>query len=956
MSSRQSAKQRKLAAAARLKSARNEGRSALDEWDDTGDDAIYDEVTEEDYRQLVESRRDREDFVVDDEGLGYYDDGEEVMGGEGEASQPQKQRSATASLTQQALKKARKAKQVQSAVLTTEGKTMRNTSMWDFVNPAGGAAATTSSSTSDAANTSSLRPTKRKTAVNVDDLLAELDNDDGDVVPVRPRKQRKPRARPSARHRTPVRRSKPGPENEPSYDRDDNQDDGPMPMYDDDDNDNMVLEAHDHDNPSSDTESPKKVRFVEEKDGANSAADASPKEAATNESANTESADSSNSEEGTEDAPRRRRRVSQLGKVSAPAQQAWEKQAAAVAKVAATSAQLPRLSLPTTQFQAVESGTGTSIMGSKTGQLELSDVTKNDYLDFFWMDLCERQGQIMLFGKVLKPDGTAVSASAVVENCARNLFCLPKPGAEMINVHKEISQLMQTHVLPRTAGASWKGKMVTRSYAFDDASLPREATQYLKIVYDAKFPAMPTEICEHGGESFARILNNNVSLTETFILKRKLMGPCWLRLQQPSDNKAPLTWTRLEVRVASPKHVTKLDLVEDATVPPVPPVTTMTVQFKTVVHPTTHQSEIVSLSAVLHTNVPLEAGTPSDHPIFTRHLSLVRPLPTAQGPQPLPRDWESQTVQKMPNERALLSRFLAQVHQWDPDVCIGHNVWGYGMEVLLQRFTALKLKNWSQIGRRRQTTPPKTIKDWTIAQSMTGRLLCDTYLSAKELLRETTYSLTALAASQLQAHRPEIEAVDLPLYFQTAQGVTQICQSTLYDAQLVQKLAFKLQTLPLTKQLTSIAGNLWSHTLKSNRAERTEYLLLHEFHRLKYLPPEKRPKSASGETSKAKYAGGLVLEPKKGLYDSFILLLDFNSLYPSLIQEYNLCFTTLEWAAHKDEEEADMALPDPTMERGVLPRVIQSLVEARRNVKRILKSEQNAAKKQEVGGCSSCLL
>jgi DNA polymerase alpha subunit A len=91
--------------------------------------------------------------------------------------------------------------------------------------------------------------------------------------------------------------------------------------------------------------------------------------------------------------------------------------------------------------------------------------------------------------------------------------------------------------------------------------------------------------------------------------------------------------------------------------------------------------------------------------------------------------------------------------------------------------------------------------------------------------------------------------------------------------------------------------------------------LLHEFHRLKYVCPDKVYKNfkqrnlptgdededeqPSASTSvhkrgKAKYAGGLVFEPKRGLWDTYILVMDFNSLYPSIIQEYNIDFTTVE--------------------------------------------------------------
>jgi DNA polymerase alpha subunit A len=334
---------------------------------------------------------------------------------------------------------------------------------------------------------------------------------------------------------------------------------------------------------------------------------------------------------------------------------------------------------------------------------------------------------------------------------------------------------------------------------------------------------------------------------------------------------------------------------------------------------------------------------------------------------------DKEVQQRMPhlkretNERALISRLLVQIGQWDPDVIVAHNAWGFDMEVLLNRCIEYKLKGaWSKIGRRRTSDlPSKTHfgsrRDVVILEAMAGRLLCDTYLSAKEQLRETTYSLTNLAATQLKVSRQEIEPVDTPQWFDSGKTIVQLAMQTLFDAQLVQRLMFKLQILPLSKQLTCIAGNIWSHTLKTNRAERTEYLLLHEFHRLKFLPPEKRRGPKKESSNKAKYSGGLVLEPKKGLYDSYILLLDFNSLYPSIIQEYNLCFTTIEWSKYTsgaidagDAEEVVIdkgqlpPLPESDMERGVLPRVIRSLVERRRAVKKFMKDEKDPEKKAEL--------
>jgi DNA polymerase alpha subunit A len=63
---------------AELKALRASGKKRLSTYEVEDEGSIYDEVDEEGYKNVVRKRLDEDDFVVDDNGEGYADDGREV--------------------------------------------------------------------------------------------------------------------------------------------------------------------------------------------------------------------------------------------------------------------------------------------------------------------------------------------------------------------------------------------------------------------------------------------------------------------------------------------------------------------------------------------------------------------------------------------------------------------------------------------------------------------------------------------------------------------------------------------------------------------------------------------------------------------------------------------------------------------------------------------------------------
>ena len=67
---------------AELRALRASGKTRLSTYQVEEEENVYDEVDEEGYKKIVRGRLDQDDFVIDDNGEGYADDGREEWTGE----------------------------------------------------------------------------------------------------------------------------------------------------------------------------------------------------------------------------------------------------------------------------------------------------------------------------------------------------------------------------------------------------------------------------------------------------------------------------------------------------------------------------------------------------------------------------------------------------------------------------------------------------------------------------------------------------------------------------------------------------------------------------------------------------------------------------------------------------------------------------------------------------------
>ncbi|XP_021572093.1 DNA polymerase alpha catalytic subunit [Carlito syrichta] len=601
----------------------------------------------------------------------------------------------------------------------------------------------------------------------------------------------------------------------------------------------------------------------------------------------------------------------------------------------------------------------------------VNGADEEQVFQFYWLDAYEDQysqpGVVFLFGKVwIESAETHVSCCIMVKNIERTLYFLPREMKIDLNTGKEtgtpvamkdVYDEFDEKIAAKYKIMKFKSKPVEKNYAFEIPDVP-EKSEYLEVRYSAEMPQLPQDL---KGETFFHVFGTNTSSLELFLMNRKIKGPCWLEVKNPQLLNQPISWCKVEAMALKPDLVTVIKDVSP------PPLVVMSVSMKTMQNAKNHQNEIIAMAALIHHSFALDKAPP--RPPFQSHFCVVSKPKDCIFPYAFKEVTEKKNVkvEVAATERTLLGFFLAKVHKIDPDVIVGHNIYGFELEVLLQRINVCKVPHWSKIGRLKRLNMPKLGGRGGFGErnATCGRMICDVEISAKELIRCKSYHLSELVQQILRTERIVIPIENVRNMYSESSQLLYLLEHTWKDARFILQIMCELNVLPLALQITNIAGNIMSRTLMGGRSERNEFLLLHAFYENNYIVPDKQifrktqqklgdeDEEIDGDTNKYKkgrkkaaYAGGLVLDPKVGFYDKFILLLDFNSLYPSIIQEFNICFTTVQRiasAAQKVTEDGEQEhipeLPDPGLEMGILPREIRKLVERRKQVKQLMKQQ-----------------
>jgi DNA polymerase, archaea type len=233
------------------------------------------------------------------------------------------------------------------------------------------------------------------------------------------------------------------------------------------------------------------------------------------------------------------------------------------------------------------------------------------------------------------------------------------------------------------------------------------------------------------------------------------------------------------------------------------------------------------------------------------------------------------------SEAEILTAFAEKVREYDPDVITGYNIGGYDLPLLQERAQALKLPKLA-LGRD-ASEPDNAGGDrlWKVH----GRVFADAWWSARTELHPKQESLQFVAQQLLGEGKLDVDRRNIE--GEWAKDPTKVMEYCEHDARLAARILLRLRSLDKARDLATVAHLPLEEGLNGRTSLFVDSILIPRADRRKIGVPQNR-----FGRSEAPIEGGYVHTIRPGLYN-WIVVLDFKSMYPSIIISKNLCFTTL---------------------------------------------------------------
>ncbi|KAF2102393.1 catalytic subunit DNA polymeras-like protein delta [Rhizodiscina lignyota] len=319
-------------------------------------------------------------------------------------------------------------------------------------------------------------------------------------------------------------------------------------------------------------------------------------------------------------------------------------------------------------------------------------------------------------------------------------------------------------------------------------------------------------------------------------------------------------------------------------------------------------------------------------------------------------------------EEKLLMGWRDFVEKVDPDVIIGYNIANFDFPYLLDRAAFLKVGRFPFFSRLKNVKSEAKATNFSSKQmgnrdtkstNTNGRLQLDLLQLIQRDYQLRSYTLNAVCAHFLNEQKEDVHHTMITELFNgDSNNRRRLAVYCLKDAYLPQRLMDKLMCLVNYTEMARVTGVPFNFLLaRGQQVKFISQLFRKALEQDLVIPDLPRPESGSDE----QYEGATVIEPTRGYYDVPIATLDFASLYPSIIQAHNLCYTTLlnkkaVDSFHLKKDEDYIVTPNGDMfvtankRKGLLSQILEELLGARKRAKKELAVETDPFKKAVLNG------